>query len=92
MLWYDRCFMHQKVILADNDVAAVGTANFDNRSFRLNFEIMLVVKDEGFNARVARMLERDFNHSTPSTFDEVSSGGFPRRLSVKVARLFAPVL
>ena len=92
VLWYDRCFMHQKVILADDNVAAVGTANFDNRSFRLNFEIMLVVKDEGFNARVARMLERDFRHSTPSTFDEVSSGGLPRRLAVKVARLFSPVL
>ena len=84
--------MHQKVILADDNVAAVGTANFDNRSFRLNFEIMLAVKDEGFNARVAAMLERGFAHSTPSTHDEVSSGGFPRRLAVKVARLFAPVL
>src|SRR4029078_7875109 len=39
---YQPGFMHHKVILVDDDLAAVGTANFDNRSIRLNFELMLV--------------------------------------------------
>ena len=39
---YQPGFMHQKVILVDDDLAAVGTANFDNRSIRLNFEMMLI--------------------------------------------------
>ena len=34
---YEPGFMHQKVALVDRDFAVVGTANFDNRSFRLNF-------------------------------------------------------
>ena len=33
---YSAAFMHQKVLLVDDDVASVGTVNLDNRSFRLN--------------------------------------------------------
>jgi cardiolipin synthase len=50
--WYDKGFMHQKIVLIDEDYATVGTANFDNRSFRLNFEITVVVADhQGSTAR-----------------------------------------
>ena len=31
---YGAGFLHEKVVLMDDDMAAVGTANFDNRSFR----------------------------------------------------------
>ncbi len=34
-------FLHQKVVLIDDRGSAIGTASFDNRSFRLNFEIMM---------------------------------------------------
>ena len=40
---YTDGFMHQKVVLVDDDLCAVGTANLDNRSFRLNFESMVFV-------------------------------------------------
>jgi cardiolipin synthase len=41
--------MHQKVMLADDNTSAVvGTANFDNRSFRLNFEITMIMCDRDF--------------------------------------------
>ncbi|MEM8884268.1 MAG: cardiolipin synthase, partial [Planctomycetota bacterium] len=53
-------FMHQKVILIDDDVASVGTANFDNRSFRLNFELMALINDEKFAGEVEAMLLADF--------------------------------
>jgi cardiolipin synthase A/B len=54
-------FMHHKVLLIDHDLAAVGTANLDNRSFRLNFEITVIVADQGFAAEVQRMFEDDFS-------------------------------
>jgi cardiolipin synthase A/B len=49
--------------VVDEGFAAVGTENFDNRSFRRNFEITLAVADQGFAAEVATMLERDFADS-----------------------------
>jgi phosphatidylserine/phosphatidylglycerophosphate/cardiolipin synthase-like enzyme len=39
VLIYEECFMHQKVLLVDDDCGAVG-GDFDNRSFRLNFEVV----------------------------------------------------
>ena len=47
-------FLHQKVVLVDDEIASVGTANFDNRSFRLNFEIMAVVAEPGFAPKSSR--------------------------------------
>ena len=41
----------------------IGTANFDNRSFRLNFEIMCVVADPEFNTEVEQMLLADIEKS-----------------------------
>ena len=47
---YGNGFLHQKVILVDDVLASVGTANCDNRSFRLNFEITMF----GIRCRSAR--------------------------------------
>jgi cardiolipin synthase len=42
---YQPGFLHQKVVLVDNEISAIGSANLDNRSFRLNFEVMLLTVD-----------------------------------------------
>ena len=85
-------FMHQKVALVDRDFAAVGTANFDNRSFRLNFEATLVVHDEAFCDEVAAMLEDDLGRSTRLTIEDLEGQSFPFRLAAQGTRLLAPVL
>ena len=41
-------FLHAKSVLVDDLSAGIGTANFDNRSFRLNFEIMAFVAEPAF--------------------------------------------
>ena len=48
---YTAGFMHQKVFLIDSSCAAVGTANLDNRSFRLNFEITILNYDSFFRKK-----------------------------------------
>ncbi len=48
---YQKGFIHQKVMLVDDQCSFIGTANFDNRSFRLNFEITMVVNDKGFASK-----------------------------------------
>ena len=60
---YTDGFLHQKVMLIDHVAASVGTANFDNRSFRLNFEITALIGDSAFASEVERMFEADFAHS-----------------------------
>ena len=83
--------MHQKVMLVDDDYCAIGTANFDNRSFRLNFEITMVFADRTLASQVAAMLEKDLAESTPATASELTDASFWFRLNVRIARLMAPV-
>jgi len=51
-LWrYQPGFLHQKALLVDDELAAIGSFNMDYRSFRLNFELLVMVTDEGSPAR-----------------------------------------
>ena len=84
-------FTHQKVVLIDDDYATVGTANFDNRSFRLNFEITMAVADTGFAAEVAQMLGDDFARSRQVSDEEISGWRFWFRFGTRAARLLSPV-
>ena len=83
--------MHQKVVLVDDDIATIGTANFDNRSFRLNFEITLLVIDKEFGESVTRMLEEDFRGSPEILDKELLSKGVGFRFLVRAAQLTAPI-
>lgn len=89
---YNEGFMHQKVILVDDDYAGVGTANFDNRSFRLNFELTCLIEDRAFCGEVAAMLERDFARSTRAYASELDERSFRFRLATEVTRLLSPAL
>ena len=89
---YTEGFMHQKTMLIDDSVAAVGTANLDNRSFRLNFEITALLIDEAFARQVETMFEQDFRRPRIMTRDEYDSRSFLFRLAVRSARLLAPIL
>ena len=88
---YTAGLMHQKVLLIDDVSAAIGTANFDNRSFRLNFEVTVVTVDVPFANRVEAMLVEDFQKSRPLLAKEFREKPFPFRLAVRAARLMAPV-
>lgn len=89
---YEGGFLHQKVILIDDGVAAVGTANLDNRSFRINFELMLVCLEPHFVAEVAAMLEADFAESRRVGVEDYRGRSFWFRLLVRLVRLLAPIL
>lgn len=88
---YDAGFMHQKVVLVDDRYATVGTVNFDNRSFRLNFELTLAIEEEKFAKEVEVMLEKDLERSHEVKLEEFLDEPFYFKLAVKIARLMAPV-
>ena len=75
----------------DDQLACVGTANLDNRSFRLNFEISGLSPDAAFVEEVAHMLEIDFHHSEPVKVADFTERSFAFRLACRAARLLAPV-
>lgn len=89
---YTPGFLHQKTMLVDDDLSVVGTANLDNRSFRLNFEITMVIEGASFASQMQTMFEDDFKRSDEVGIHhlEERSGWF--QFSAKVSRLFAPIL
>jgi len=88
---YQPGFMHQKVLLIDNDISAIGTANLGNRSFRLNFELMMLIAGKDFASEVEKMLIHDFELSQPFDIDKIKVKPFLSQLLIRAARLVAPL-
>jgi len=92
MFRYGPGFLHQKVVLVDNEVSAIGSANLDNRSFRLNFEIMLLTVDLAFAAQVEAMLQHDFDQAREITPEDSQQTRRLQQLGMRIARLISPIL
>ena len=88
---YRQGFLHQKVMLIDDRMASVGSANLDNRSFRLNFEITAFCGSGRFVREVRDMLERDFANSRECTLGDFTDRPFWFRAACRASRLLAPV-
>ena len=84
-------FLHQKVVLVDDRFGAIGTANLDNRSFRLNFEIMAAVADPVFTAEIEQMLMADMESSVEMQPGDLDEKSFWFKLGTRLARLTAPI-
>jgi cardiolipin synthase len=88
---YTPRMIHAKTIVIDDELSIVGTANIDNRSFRLNFEVVAAIYDGGVNRRLTEAFEEDLRHA-----ERLHPAGtrerFPERLMKSIARLAAPLL
>jgi cardiolipin synthase len=83
--------MHAKTAVIDDALAIVGTANLDNRSFRLNFEVVAAFYGGAPVRDLARAFETDLTHAKRQDRREAKSP-FIRRLVASAARLLAPQL
>ncbi len=87
---YQPGFMHQKVLLADNNFAIVGSINLDYRSFMLNFELSAAVHDAAFATDVENMFLSDFDRSRPEDLRAFEDGSLAFRLKCRAAALMSP--
>jgi len=78
-------------MLIDDDKSMIGTANLDNRSFRINFEINILFSSQEFAGKVEKMMIEDFSNSFQITEEDYTKKPFWYKLAVKVARLLAPI-
>lgn len=89
---YNKGFLHAKTIVADGDVASVGTANFDIRSFRLNFEVNAVLYDSGTAGKLRAAFEEDMKHCRELTFAEYRDRPKIEFFRESCIRLVSPIL
>jgi cardiolipin synthase len=88
---YGPPMIHAKTMVVDDDLAVVGTANFDARSFHLNFEVVVALYGGPPVAELARIFEGDRAKATRLAARE-RRGPLHRRLLASLARLLAPQL
>lgn len=92
-LWrYTPGFLHQKVMVVDDQFAIVGSANFDCRSMFINFEVSVISNDKKFIQDVTNMLEKDFSLSEQVHLKEFKNLSLSEKIVTRGANLLAPVL
>lgn len=92
MLAYEPGFLHEKVCVCDDHTCSIGTANLDERSLRLNFELTLLMEDTAATADVAAMLEDDMSNASVMTPAHWYKARPITRLLANCCRLLSPAL
>ena len=82
--------LHTKALLIDDDTVIVGSSNFDYRSFRLNFELSLLIEHHAIGDAMARILFEYVRQS--KQVDSKTKLPLRARLAQAIARLFSPLL
>jgi len=89
---YTKGMMHSKLMLIDGQWASVGTANLDNRSLYLNFEVNCLLYDPAAVAELEAAFVHDLESATPLDLATYLQRPFSTRLLENVCRLFSPIL
>ncbi|MNZ30839.1 Major cardiolipin synthase ClsA [compost metagenome] len=89
---YRKGFVHAKVLIVDDLLASVGTANMDMRSFFYNFEMTALMFDQSPIQKLSRDFEQDIEDSSPITLREFSRRSLRQKGAEKLARLLSPLL
>ena len=82
-------FMHSKLVLVDDDIVSIGTANMDRRSFNLNFETNVIVYDNKFNKENRKLIEQEIKNSNML---HGKKNNLLARIFERLVRLFAPII
>ncbi|MDC6405221.1 MULTISPECIES: cardiolipin synthase [Maribacter] len=84
-------FLHSKIIVSDDAISSIGTANLDDRSFEQNYEVNAIVYEKEF----AELLKSDYLKDSGSghllTYDEYVERPWIKKLKEGVGKIFSPL-
>jgi cardiolipin synthase len=89
---YNAGFLHAKTATIDDAVTSVGSANWDLRSFKWNFETNAVIYDEEVGRSYRRIFEEDMTRCTEITRASYAARSRAIRMRESVCRLFSGAL
>ncbi|WP_420601147.1 cardiolipin synthase [Flagellimonas sp.] len=85
-------FLHSKVIVSDDEIVSIGTANIDVRSFEHNFEVNALIFDRYFSQQLKADFLKDCARSRELTYHEHKQRSWGTRLKEGTAKIFSPIL
>lgn len=89
---YTKGFVHAKTMVCDEKIAFVGTANLDQRSFDLNFEVNAVVYNKELAQQLSNAFMEDLKHAEKLEYSDWMQRPRWRRLVERVLYLFSPLM
>lgn len=89
---YQKGFIHAKTVVVDRKIAIIGTANMDQRSFDLNFEVNAVVYDTALAGELGAVFDQDLLHARKIDPLLWTQRPLYKQLLEKTARLISPLL
>ncbi len=89
---YEPTMYHVKLMVIDGIWTSIGSANFDNRSFKLNNEANLNLLDRAFAVRQSEIFLQDLEQSKRITYERWKDRPWRRKLSGALANLFSSQL
>ena len=85
-------FIHAKTLVADSQVASVGTANIDALSFGINYEVQAFVYSQDIVKELEDVFLADLGHCSEETPETRKARPWIQRLKEKAGRLLSPIL
>ena len=89
---YQLGFLHSKLLISDDYISSVGSANMDFRSFEHNFEANIFVYQEEFALRLKKTFMHDALHCEQLVPSVWLKRSVKERLTESFMRLFSPLL
>ncbi|MGG6432464.1 cardiolipin synthase [Anoxybacillus sp. D401a] len=89
---YEKGFMHSKIVVVDGELASIGTANMDMRSFHLNFEVNAFLYQTPSVQTLVDDFLNDFRDSTQIDKKQFQHRPLWMRIAESTARLLSPLL
>ncbi len=89
---YQKGFTHSKVLIVDDIISSVGTANIDLRSFDQNFEVNALIYDKEITLKLKETYLEDLKHCDKVILEEYYNKPFTHHFAQGIARIFSPLL
>ncbi|WP_047414604.1 cardiolipin synthase [Cellulophaga sp. Hel_I_12] len=85
-------FLHSKIIVSDDSVSTIGTANLDDRSFEQNYEVNAIIYDQEFAMLLKDDFLKDAQISSMLSYQEYIKRPWSDKLKEGFGKVFSPVL
>ncbi|AGA69404.1 phosphatidylserine/phosphatidylglycerophosphate/cardiolipin synthase [Desulfitobacterium dichloroeliminans LMG P-21439] len=89
---YQKGILHSKVITIDQEISIIGSANFDIRSFQLDFELSAVIYNANFTKKIVCEQQADLMDSIKVTEEDIAQRTRQYSFQIALARLLSPFL
>ena len=88
---YNAGFIHTKMMVADSKMVTMGTANMDVRSFRLNYEVNMMIYGEDTATEFHNVFMKDVTVCKEFTEEDMEKFTLGKRIRNSFARLLSPL-